>query len=462
MALLEAKRRQRPIPFIGGAYKSDSLAVSAQECINCYPEIGEQAANAVVLQGIPGSVLLVDLGAPIRGMFRGFGAFYVAAGHHVYRIDSVGVTVDLGEISNISSQPVGFSQNIFEVLIVSDGLGYVVQEGASTLTEISDAEFPDTTKCDFIDGYGLLIERGSGRFWYTTINDFESISGIDFATAEGSPDDLVSLLVDHREVWLFGESSTEVWYNVGDNTNPFQRVSGGFIERGCSGAYSPAKLDNTVFWLGDDRVVYRADGLTPIRISNHGIEDLIAKTTAEPVGSSHTRNGHSFYQLHFKGQLTIVYDASTQAWHTRKNLNRPDAVAAYTASAHGRQYVGGDDGKVYYLDDSVYTFDGEPIERVRAIGPIRTDGFTVTRSLFAGFETGINSGPVNPSKVFLEISDDQGRTFGSRFEASTGTTGQYGGEVKFNGLGGFYDNQRVLRLTMTDDSRFSLVSVSVI
>ena len=111
MALLEGKPRQRPVPFIGGAYQSDSLAVSAQECVNCYPEVGEQAANAVVLKGIPGSVLHVDLGAPIRGLFMGFGTLYAAAGDSVYRVNSDGTTVDLGTITD-DGLPVCFSQNI--------------------------------------------------------------------------------------------------------------------------------------------------------------------------------------------------------------------------------------------------------------------------------------------------------------------------------------------------------------
>jgi len=42
-----------------------------------------------------------------------------------------------------------------------------------------------------------------------------TIDPLYFAAAEGSPDNLVTLIVDHREIWLFGTNSVEVWYDAG-------------------------------------------------------------------------------------------------------------------------------------------------------------------------------------------------------------------------------------------------------
>lgn len=50
------------IPFVGGAYQSDSPNVNAQRCINLYPEIDSQTAkNQVTLYGTPGLVEFVSL-----------------------------------------------------------------------------------------------------------------------------------------------------------------------------------------------------------------------------------------------------------------------------------------------------------------------------------------------------------------------------------------------------------------
>ena len=95
------------------------------------------------------------------------------------------------------------------------------------------------------------------------------------ARAEGAPDQLISVNVDHREAWLFGTGTTEVWYNAGTADFPLQRIQGAFNELGCAAVYSVAKLDNTLFWLGADArgrgIVYQATGYRGERISTHAV-----------------------------------------------------------------------------------------------------------------------------------------------------------------------------------------------
>lgn len=436
--------------FQSGEYEAASPIIAAQQAINVVPELGLDGLKFI---GTQGTALVQNIA--VRGLYTAYGYLYVASAGTLYSYDGETLT-ELGSIAN-DGEPVCFTDNIHELLVVSGGRGYTVQKTTQTFAEIADTDFPNAARCGFLDGYGLLVEKASGRFWFTDIDDFESISGVDFATAEGSPDDLVSLLVDHRELWLFGERSIEIWFNSGDATNPFQRQQ--FIERGCKGAFSPAKLDNTVFWLGEDLMVYRADGFTPIRVSNHGIEQLISKTTVDPVGYAYSHRGHAFYALNFPGELTVVYDASTQLWHRRQTKGQEDCVYHYYAYFQGKHYVGGD--RLYTLEDEVYTHAGQELPKIRTIGPIRTNGFAIMPALTCVFETGKNSDAVNAAAVFLEISDNAGRTYGNRIQASLGTQGEYTTEVKFLGLGGFYDAQRVLKLTVTDDTRYTLIDAYV-
>ena len=428
--------------------------------MNVYPEIGEESANPISMVGLHGTTLHAALGAPIRGLWQAWDRFYAVAGNGVYRI-SGGVATLLGTVAN-DGLPVSMSHNIFELLIVSSGQGWVVQKATDALTKVSDPEFPDALIADFIDGYGIMAEKESGRFWYTTIDDFETISGIDFATAEGSPDDLVSLIVDHREIFLFGKKTTERWYNAGGASNVFQRSQGGFIEKGCRGTFSPAKLDNTVFWLGNDNVVYRLNEASPVRVSNHGIEKLIRGTTSDPVSYAYNWGGHAFYVLNFPGELSIAFDVATNRWHTRETYGRDDCVYHHHAQVGLTHYVGGADGNVYTISDDVYTHNGGVLPRIRSVGPFRTDQYYADMpELTLVFETGENSDYVNASEVFIEISDDAGKTFSNRIQASLGVQGEYRTEVKFLALGGFHDNQRVIQTTMTDDSRYTLVGAWV-
>jgi hypothetical protein len=440
--------------ILGGAWEGQSKALSAQQSINVYIELGDDGQAS--LKGVHGTDLENNLSYDVRGLKNAWGKLYAVAGSNVYYIDSAGAATELGSIVN-DGLPVSMAHNIAELAIVSGGRMWVVQKSTHVLSEVTDVDLPVVNKIDFLDGYGIVLERNSGRFHFTTIDDFETIDGADFATAEGAPDDLVSLIVDHRELWLFGEDTTEIWFNSGDATNPFQRQT--ILERGCKGLNSPAKLDNTVFWLGDNNVVYRADGYTPIRVSNHGIEYQIGQTTTDPVSFAYTWDGHDFYQLTFPGELTIVYDASipdpNKAWHTRETYGRADCVYQHHAFAYGKHFAGGD--KVYSLNSESYQHNGDELPRVRTIGPLRADRYSSMAELKFFMETGETSHLATEPKVFLEISDDGGRTFGNRIEAGIGKQGEYAGEVRFLGLGGFYDGQRVLRLSMTDNAMFSVV-----
>ena len=438
------------LPFVGGSH--ESLPVSASQAVNCFPELGQDVNP--VQRSVPGTSVFCDLGEPIRGMHYAFGRLYAVAGERFYSVSVAGVGTSLGVVGT-SSAPVSMAHNIFELLTVSGGKGYVVQAATNAFSEITDTDFPVTRKCEFLDGYGILLEAGTGRFRFTAIDDFESINGVDFATAEGSPDKLVSVVVDHRELLLFGERTIEVWYN--DGSSPFSRAPSGFVERGCTGTFSPAKVDNTVFWLGDDKIVYRLEQRTPIRISNHGVEQAIARTSVEPVSLAYTQGGHAFYQLTFPGELTIVYDAATQRWHTRQTQGRDDCVYQHHAFAYGKHLVGGADGKIYELNPNLYQHAGDELPRSRTIGPLRTEGFQSMHSLTFMLAPGVTSHIATSPKVFLDISDDGGRTFNQRMEAFAGKQGDYLRQVDFFGLGGYYDNQRVLKLSMTDNAEFTIV-----
>ena len=96
---------------------------------------------------------------------------------------------------------------------------------------------------------GLLLIPNTGQFYLTGLYDFTSIAGTDYASAEGWPDDLISIIMNYRELWLFGKETIEVWYNAGSSPFPFARIQGGLIEQGCLAAASPAKGDNVVYWL---------------------------------------------------------------------------------------------------------------------------------------------------------------------------------------------------------------------
>ena len=114
------------------------------------------------------------------------------------------------------------------------------------------------------------------------------------------------------------------WYDYGGPDFPLQRIQGAYNEIGCVAAYSVAKLDNGVFWLGADArgegIVYRTNGYTGVRISTHAVEWQIQQyaSMSDAVAYTYQQDGHAFYVLNFPtANTTWVYDAATQAWHER-------------------------------------------------------------------------------------------------------------------------------------------------
>jgi hypothetical protein len=168
----------------------------------------------------------------------------------------------------------------------------------------------------------------SGQFQITGLNDV-TVDALDVATAEGSPDNLVGLISDHRDLWLFGTDSTEVFFNSGNADFPFERIQGAFIEHGCAAKFSIAKMANTVFWLGQDDkgngIVLMAKGYQPQRISTHAVEQAIQSygDISDAKAYTYQQNGHNFYVLNFSAaQTTWVYDLTTNLWHERVYMNQ--------------------------------------------------------------------------------------------------------------------------------------------
>ena len=186
----------------------------------------------------------------------------------------------IGTIGTVSDT-VSMASNGTEIILVDGSAGYLINTTANTVTQITDPDFPNgVRRATYQDGYFIVAGDNSQKFYISGLLNGSAWDGLDFASAEGAPDNTIGLISDHRELWLFGDTSAEIWVNTGNADFPFERSGNAFIEHGCAAAASVAKLDNTVFWLGaDDRgsgIVWRAQGYTPVRISTHAVEKAIS------------------------------------------------------------------------------------------------------------------------------------------------------------------------------------------
>lgn len=464
-------------PFVGGTYRARSLNFDAQRCINLYAEqSGSGTSKSIAaLLGTPGlAAWLTVAGGSIRGAMR-FSATkaIVVAGANVYTVTNGAVATFIGTIS-AGTTPVSMASNGTIVMLVAGATGYFIDPVGGVVTTITDSSFQGADRVDFLDGYFVFNKRGTGQFQITQLYG-ASIDPLDFATAEAAPDNLVSLIVDHRELWLFGETTTEIWFNSGNAAFPIERNNGAFIEHGCAACFSVAKLDNTVFWLSsDDRgqgIVYRAAGYQPQRISTHAIEFAIGRLSRvdDAVAFTYQQEGHSFYVLNFPtGDLTLVYDVATGLWHERAWRDSNGLLHRHRAQCQmafaGLMLVGDwETGKLYRLDLDTYTDDGAAIARVRAAphiaGPdykrVHYNALQIDMEAGVGLTIGQGSDP----QAMLQWSDDGGHTWGNEHWAPIGKLGEYRRRVRWRRLGQSRD--RVFRLTITDPVKVAIVGASV-
>lgn len=467
----------QPIPFIGGTYLSRSRNFDAQRAINLFPEASGSGTSKSIamLLGTPGLVLFATLaGASVRGCIR-FSATQaiVVVGGNVYSLNTAGVGVLIGAIINRPT-PVSMASNGNTIMLVTGPEGYVITPNAaipanSTVVQITNTAFSGADRVDFIDEYFVFNKPGTQEFQISGLLS-NSIDPLDFASAEGSPDLLISLIVLQREIWLFGQNSTEIFFDSGNPDFPFERIQGTFIEQGIAAKMSPAKLlgpdgASTAFILtADDRgqgVAAKTAGYQLQRISTHAEEFAWAQYSRidDAIGYTYQQEGHSFYVLNFPtANATWAYDTSTQLWHERAWRNPIDATLNRHRSncqmAFGGKIIVGDweNGNLYSLSLDAYTDNGAVLPAIRQ-APHFASGdntWTIFDRFWLDMETGIGLavGQGSDPQVMIEWSDDGGHTFPNYRTVSAGKVGEYRARAVIRRCGKSRD--RVWRVSISD------------
>jgi hypothetical protein len=345
---------------------------------------------------------------------------------------------------------------------------------------ITDPDFAGAVTVGYLDGYFVFNQPDSQKVWVTQLLDGQSIDPLGFASAEGSPDGLLSLIVDHREAWLFGTNSVEVWYDAGTTPFPLTRIQGAYNEIGCAAPYSVAKLDNGVFWLGADArgegIVYRTNGYTGVRVSTHAVEWQIQQygDISDSIGYTYQQDGHAFYVLVFPtAGTTWVYDVATDNWHERAGWSN-GSFTRHRSNCQmnfNHEVIVGDyeNGRIYAFDLNVYDDDGAVQKWLRSWRalPQGTNNLTRTaqHSLQLDAETGVglNTGQGSNPQVMLRWSDDGGHTWSNEHWASMGALGVYATRTFWRRLGMTIKlRDRVYEVSGTDPVKVSITGAELL
>ena len=248
----------------------------------------------------------------------------------------------------------------------------------------TDGAFSGANSVDIVDNYFVYNKPGTQQ-WGATSPLSPISPALSFSSKDGAPDNLVTLIVDHREVYLLGETSSEVWVDVGTFPFAFQRIPGTSTQHGIAAKDSVSRLGNSFAYVSRNQrgqsEIMQMNGYTPQRISTHAVENtLVNKYVGDATAWTYQLEGHECYVVSFPTiDLTWVYDITTGMWH--KWLATDPLTGQYTmytgscsAVFQGLVVVGDhEDGHIYKLDPDTYTDDGVEVRRLRRCPHLVTD-----------------------------------------------------------------------------------------
>jgi hypothetical protein len=498
-------------PILGSSYVVRSVNAADNRMINLFPEIiAEGGKEPAFLQRCPGLRRLAVVGTgPIRGLWTFNGVGYVVSGNSLYKLNSAFSATLLGSVSGTG--PVSMADNGTQLFIATNPDGYIYNSATDTLAQIADPDFPGAVTVAYLDGYFVFNPPNSQRIYITALLDGTQIDATEFASAEGSPDGVVAILSNFREIWVFGTNSIEVWYDSGATDFPLQRIQGAYNELGCAAPYSVAKMDNGVFWLGQDArgqgIVYRANGYQGQRVSTHAVEWHIQSygNISDAIAYTYQQDGHSFYVLTFPSAgRTWVYDIATNAWHERAGFvngqftrHRSNCQMAFASEIVVGDYQ---TGKLYAFDPDVYADDGQIQKWLRSWRALPTGQNSLKRTAHHTLQldcesgvglSGLDAGYVdyllteagdflltesgnfitldfavtqgaNP-EAMLRWSDDGGHTWSNEHWAEMGRIGEYGRRVFWRRLGMTLKlRDRVYEVSGTDPVKIAIMGAELI
>ena len=344
-----------------------------------------------------------------------------------------------------------------------------------TVLPSTDGAFEGGGTVDISDNY-FVYNKPQSQLWAASDLLSPITDPLSFASKDGSPDDLVAIIVDRREVYLLGEMSSEAWLDVGSVPFPFQRIQGSSTQQGIAAAYSCARVGNSFAYVSKNNrgeaTIVQMNGYIPQRISTHAVETtLVGQDVSDAIAWTYQLEGHETYVVTFPSigtnGLTWAYDITTGLWHKwlyTNNQNEYERHRGNCCAFFNQQVLLGDyeNGKLYRLSLSQYTDDGQLIRRLRRCPHITTD---LQRQYFAELQiqfqpgVGLPVGQGQDPQAMLRWSDDGGFTWSNENWVTIGKQGQYFTRAMWRRLG--FARDRIFEVVITDPIKAVIVSANL-
>lgn len=341
---------------------------------------------------------------------------------------------------------------------------------SSALGSVLDVNSEIPNSVCFGEGY-LFFTIPRGACYASGINA-TTVNSNDVTVAESRPDPLVRGVFWNGELYLFGETTTEVWASNGNPNStgfPFNRstvIWRGLLAPGAVCGFEEG-FEGGLFIVADDNSVRLIQGWQPQTISTPDVERAIEACADKSAIRCfvYDLDGHACVVVDVAGEATWVYDLTEGGrWHERKS-DGADAwrLTGNSVKAFGKWIAGARaSGNLYQIDADTYDEDGDTLSFVAE--SIAMEAFPqrlqVPRADF-NFGMGVGTDSVAEPQVKIQWSDDGGHTWSDPLTASLGEKGRRKMQVRKNRLGLTGVKGRRFRLTVDDPVYVALLAGSM-
>lgn len=448
------------VPFLSVGQQGKSRTVTAQRHLNLYAEVQPDSDKArIVFYGTPGTTLRKSFGdTPVRGWIAVDDLYYLVHRGTLYSVNNAGTSVSLGTL-NTTEGRVDMAYDGTLILIVDGTNGYTFTISGATFAQIVDADFPNgANTCSWLDGQ-FIVDAGDGSDQFFISPTGTAWDALDFASAESNPDGLVRVFADNGEVTLLGENTIEYWGNIGVADFPFQAINGSTQEFGLAARWSLCKFNSGLAALmkpsGGQVQVMFISGYVPKPISTQEVDSIINDYSAvsDATAYSYMLGGHPMLQINFPSAMkSWLYDASTGMWSPLEygldgERHRGEMQLDFINRTIIADY---ENGNIYNLEADTYTDNGTAIAREIVSRHVFHGNKRIPVSqLYVDVQVGVGltSGDGSNPQVMLQISKNNGATWGSELWRELGVQGAYLQRVVWRRLGIARDWLFKLRVT---------------
>lgn len=474
------------IGFVGPAYTAPSLYQDSQELVNWFIELDPNKSpggngkpperGRYTLYPTPGLVFKTQ---PVVGEVRSLrtapdgNTFLAIIGPALYRIDTTFTASIQGNLLT-NTGPVVITDNGVTAYFCDGANRYTYVYATSTFSVVAltDGPFTGGTRSDAVDNFIIYGAPNSQEWAATDINSVVT-QPLSVGKKDGAPDNLQTLIVLNRNVYLLGTQTSEVWIDVGSFPFPFQRIPGTNSQHGCAAPYSVSYLgDSFAFVSKDSRgqgLILMANGYSYNQISTHAVtQDLLGEVISDAIAYTYQMEGHEFYVVNFPtADKTWVYDLSTQLWNKWLSVDSFNVYHRHRSNCSCQfqtHTLVGDyaNGTIWSLDNTVYKEGENLIRRLRRVPHLVADfNQQFFDKLQIQFQPGVGlvSGQGSDPQAMLRWSNDGGSTWSNEHWRSIGMIGKYKNRVIWRRLGTARD--RIFEVVVTDPIKAVIISADL-